>query len=595
MKSRWFFWLIISGIFLVIVGNGLKPFSTLVLAQESDPTNNKFGMHVVQPSDDDLRQIAELVNSTGGDWGYVTLVLQENDRDKEKWQSLFDRLRQLHLIPLVRLATQPEGEFWRRPKKEEAEGWVEFLNSLNWVVKNRYIILFNESNHAREWGGGVDPVDYAEVAGAFLTALKNKSPDFWVMLAGFDAAAPSKPPQYEDEAIFLKQILNSQFLNFNSLDGWVSHSYPNHGFVGTPYDIGRNSIRTYQWELALLKELGLVKDLPVFITETGWPHNQYQISNLKYQKSSKSNFTEFYSPEKVAEYMKMAYENVWLPDKRVMAVTPFIFNYQGKPFEQFAWKLPNGEGFYPQYYRVQALSKPKGGPAQDHTATLTASLSKELLIDSTYHFSLEIKNQGQAILDKKDGYRLVIINNQMPPPLEYFFSDFVDLVPFASQNLDFSVKTEDVKGAFQLSVGLFKDQQIISKLFTWEFALTGPPSLQFGVRLFPKQMANVDDLEIQIFDEREQLVYQKKPLRLKDGYGWVEKVTNVALGKKYRVVVLKPYYLPRQEFIVFKKDNNQIVFEKLLPVDFNQDGKLSFADVGGLFQQPSLVKLWGIR
>ncbi len=137
--------------------------------------NNKFGIHLAQPHYEEIKQAAALINSNGGDWGYLTLVMQENDRNQQKWQEIFDLLREYHLIPIVRLATQPEGEVWRRPKVEDVKDWVEFLNGLNWVVKNRYIILFNEPNHGQEWGGEVDPTSYAEVAISFAKTLKEKN------------------------------------------------------------------------------------------------------------------------------------------------------------------------------------------------------------------------------------------------------------------------------------------------------------------------------------------------------------------------------------------------------------------------------------
>ena len=115
-----------------------------VRAAENEPVNNKFGIHLAVPSEQDLQAAAALVNSNGGDWGYVTVVMEENDRDLGKWQGIFDRMRELHLIPIVRLATSPEGDHWRRPSADEAQIWAEFLNSLNWVVKNRYVVLFNE-------------------------------------------------------------------------------------------------------------------------------------------------------------------------------------------------------------------------------------------------------------------------------------------------------------------------------------------------------------------------------------------------------------------------------------------------------------------
>lgn len=46
--------------------------------------NNKIGIHLAIPSHEDLSKAAELVNSSNGDWGYVTLVIHEDDLDKRK-------------------------------------------------------------------------------------------------------------------------------------------------------------------------------------------------------------------------------------------------------------------------------------------------------------------------------------------------------------------------------------------------------------------------------------------------------------------------------------------------------------------------------
>ena len=37
---------------------------------------NKFGIHILDPSE--LQQAAELVNSSGGDWGFVTIVIRDD-------------------------------------------------------------------------------------------------------------------------------------------------------------------------------------------------------------------------------------------------------------------------------------------------------------------------------------------------------------------------------------------------------------------------------------------------------------------------------------------------------------------------------------
>ncbi|MCR4277210.1 MAG: hypothetical protein NUV87_03725, partial [Candidatus Roizmanbacteria bacterium] len=59
-------------------------------------------------------------------------------------------------------------------------------------------------------------------------------------------------------------------------------------------------------------------------------------------------------------------------------------------------------------------------------------------------------------------------------------------------------------------------------------------------------------------------------------------IQNIALDELYRVVLLKPYHLPRQEFIVFKREGNIIKFKPLLPFDLNNDGTFNFKDITSL-------------
>ena len=66
----------------------------------------------------DIDKAASFVNANG-DWGYVTFVIQENDRSVDKWQNIFNQLRRLHLIPIVRLATYPLDNVWAIPEKEK--------------------------------------------------------------------------------------------------------------------------------------------------------------------------------------------------------------------------------------------------------------------------------------------------------------------------------------------------------------------------------------------------------------------------------------------------------------------------------------------
>jgi hypothetical protein len=130
---------------IVLCGLCVMMFPQLAAAQVVD--NNIFGMHSSVTTEQELTEIAQLVNSRGGSWGYVTVVIQETDRDTGKWRTLFNKMSELKLIPVVRLATQAEGSNWKRPTATDASSWVDFLDSLPWPTKDRYVVLFNEPNH----------------------------------------------------------------------------------------------------------------------------------------------------------------------------------------------------------------------------------------------------------------------------------------------------------------------------------------------------------------------------------------------------------------------------------------------------------------
>lgn len=334
--------------------------------------NNIFGIHITQT--EDLTKAAELVNSSGGDWGYVTVVIQDSDKDQKKWQKFFDLCREKHLIPLVRIATHLQGEAWERPTLESISDWANFLDSLNWPVKNRYLIVFNEPNQAKEWGGKANPEEYALILDQALVIFKQKSPDFLVLNAGFDQAAPNSKTTIE-EFKFLKAMNSKVPGIFSRLDGWVSHSYPNHGFVGKPWETGKATVRGYDWELGILKNnFAVNKELPVFITETGWLNQ-----------------------EKMAQFVKQAFEEVWLKDEKIIAITPFILNYPFSPFENFSWLDAEGNP-YPQYEIVKKMAKIKGQPVQIiKFEIMKTSLPSFLPANLIFKGKVFLKNTGQSI------------------------------------------------------------------------------------------------------------------------------------------------------------------------------------------------------
>ena len=136
---------------------------------------------------------------------------------------------------------------------------------------------------------------------------------------------------------------------FGKLDGWASHSYPQPNFSGSPLGTGRQSIRAYEEELKFLSEEFEIKNLPVFITETGWMHDVGKTFNNQYL-----------SMDAVAENFKIAYKEVWLPDDRVVAVTPFSIWYD-TPFDHFSW-VDHDWRPYKQFLEVKEMDKIEGNP-----------------------------------------------------------------------------------------------------------------------------------------------------------------------------------------------------------------------------------------
>lgn len=312
---------LISAISLLLI----LPKSAIAYEDPLNFPNNHFGIHIFD--ENDLEKAAELVNGNGGEWGYITLVIREDERQIDRWQEALDNMKKLKLIPIVRLATINQNGIWQKPNSSEAKNWAEFLNALSWPVQNRYIILFNEPNHAKEWGGQVNPEEYATIAKTYWQEIKKADENFFVLPAALDLAAPNGETTLSPEE-FYKRMHETNPLIFTIFDGINSHSYPNPAFSAPPEETGKTSIQGFKWEISFLKDFDLYPNLPIFITETGW---------------SKENL----SSEKIAEYYKKALEVAW-NDNRIVAITPFILNYESYPFNDFSWikKDDKSEPFY---------------------------------------------------------------------------------------------------------------------------------------------------------------------------------------------------------------------------------------------------------
>lgn len=523
-----------------------------------DPTsvpNNKYGIHIVDTND--IADTAPLVNSTNGDWGYVTMVLSDSDHDR--LQNSFNQMRRLHLIPIVRLATHTEGNNWVKPQKDRFYEIVKLLNSVNWPTENRYVILYNEPNHANEWGGDSNPEEYADDLVTFGTALKAASNDFYILPAGLDASAASDS-QSLDESNYLKRMIAAKPDLFNIIDGWTSHSYPNPGFSGSPYATGRGTLTTYQWELSYLSSLGLTKKLPVFITETGWEHSE-----------GKSYIRGLLSSDQVGANLQIAATTIWT-DPQIVAVTPFLFNYQDVPFDHFSFKQLGSDTFYSQYASYQKISKINGEPKQYESYTLlTDLLPKTLVANSIYTLSAAVRNDGQGILNANDGYELRIPNADVS----------IDPLPIIEPNdtgiITIHLKTPNRVGTFPLTITLHhNDQDVLLQHRT--VTLVPPPSVEIHANLGWRKTSDASDVTVLLY-ERNTFLQKFTGLTMKNGVVTAERLTNIIPGNPYRVVTLVHGYLPRQTITTLGQQISSVYPNRFLPLDFNNDGAFTFTDI----------------
>ncbi|MEN9407683.1 MAG: hypothetical protein RLZZ455_899 [Candidatus Parcubacteria bacterium] len=332
---------------LLLLSSTLSPVYAIENPQEKP--NNKFGIHIL--FDSEIEEAAALVNSNGGQWGYVIIPIQSGDRDLEKWQTFMDKAKKLKVTPIVRLAT--EGDYfntkvWRKPKEEDVLDFANFLHSLHWPVKNRYVVVFNEVNRDNEWGGTANPKEYAQLLSYASTVFKSLSPDFYILNAGLDNASINGNGAI-NKLTFLLRMDQAVPGIFNQIDGFNSHAYPNPAFSQPPSVQTVTSISSYRYEKTLITQL-TDKTLPVFITETGW-------SGLELSDKTR------------AAFYKEAFQGAW-SDPDIIAVTPFLLRAGGGPFEQFSFI--NNEGKPTEQYRaIEKIAKIKGQPTQNSTPTPT--------------------------------------------------------------------------------------------------------------------------------------------------------------------------------------------------------------------------------
>jgi hypothetical protein len=298
-----------------------------------------------------IAEVAPLVNSHGGAWGWVLVPMDIRQKDAGLWQSIFDACQVHHLKPLLQLFNNQTCNV----HEMNFAGLAAFLNQLSWPTKHLYVSVFNEVNAKDYWCEKLAPEDYAVVLDTAVDAFKAVNPNFFVMPAGFNSSCRSGP-RYLDEEDFLVRMNAAVPGIFKKIDGWATHAYPQPEFSGDFYNPPswygvRDQIENYKWEMGLLQKHFGVSGLPIFITETGWAHVEGNSPLTKLQAAN------YKSAAVTARYFDDAYRNHWLPENQIVAIMPFVW-YKSDALH-FNWKKDDGT-FYPQYDVVMNFPKVAG-------------------------------------------------------------------------------------------------------------------------------------------------------------------------------------------------------------------------------------------
>lgn len=311
--------------------------SSLAVYDPLTVPNNRFGVHLLEPAE--VNQAAKFVNSSGGDWGYVTIPIRADDRDLPKWTQFMNDSKELHIIPIIRISTFASGEFWMAPNEYDLIDFANFLDQLPWPIQNRYVIVYNEPNHVGEWGGFIYPEEYAQVLDRAIDIFHKKNPDFFVISAGFDASAPNSPRSL-NEYDYLRIMNNRAPGIFNRIDGFATHSYGNPGFSSFPNLWSSVSVANYRFEENFLSALGVSRP-KIFITEGGWN-------------------TDLTGNPVARNFYQAAFRNIWTDDN-IVAITPFVYEAQAGPFLGFSFLDKNGN-LKPFAKSLEELPKIAGRP-----------------------------------------------------------------------------------------------------------------------------------------------------------------------------------------------------------------------------------------
>lgn len=300
--------------------------------------SEKMGVHLLQTYELDNASAMFDQLEKSDEWHYITIPFSLDDLNKKTvWQDFMRQAKEHKIRPIVRLVSRFENGSWKIPNRKEVVDQLDFLASLDWPTSERYVIIFNEVNHANEWGGQLNPADYARTFAFAASWAHALDKNFVVLPAAMDLAA-NNSGETMDAFVYLEKMFEYDPEVFSYVDVWNSHSYPNPAFSASPEKTDRQSLRGFIHELAWLKDK-TGQDFKVVVSETGW------------QTNSKTSYW-------LKNYYSYAWQHIYTDD-RIIAVTPFVLQGAPGPFANFSFLDEDGKQTLAYQAYVEAVKSQK--------------------------------------------------------------------------------------------------------------------------------------------------------------------------------------------------------------------------------------------
>ena len=307
--------------------------------EPAPPQNNIVGLNLARLHQPQYVWAAgQIANANGGSWGYVTILLTNQDRSsglpEHLLQQLLDRCYEARLQPIVRVGTRFDSGtgIWDRPTDDDPALWRALFERVKWPNSTVWVIPANEPNLGREWGGVVDVPSYARYLERFIHVFSS-STRFKVVNGPLNLSNPHYPPESVDAFEFLAEHMALTPHVFENLPAWASNSYKIDGIGEGP----RFTHLGYQVEL---EQIG--REMPVIVTESGVLHR--------------------HGEEEIAQFFVDAYRD-WQADPRVIAATPLSWDPDYDKHWMFTLdEQGNVETTSPTYRALRSLPRVAGSP-----------------------------------------------------------------------------------------------------------------------------------------------------------------------------------------------------------------------------------------